>query len=161
RAQRTGDLDRASRLIYGEIPELERGLAEKQSELEALQDKGSFLNEEVTDEEIAGIVSRWTGIPIRRMLEGEKEKLLQMEERLGERIVGQKEAVHAVSNAVRRARAGLSDPNKPIGSFLFLGPTGVGKTELAKALAELLFNDERAMLRIDMSEYKIGRASCM
>lgn len=153
RAQRTGDLDRASRLIYGEIPELERGLAEKQSELEALQDKGSFLNEEVTDEEIAGIVSRWTGIPIRRMLEGEKEKLLQMEERLGERIVGQKEAVHAVSNAVRRARAGLSDPNKPIGSFLFLGPTGVGKTELAKALAELLFNDERAMLRIDMSEY--------
>lgn len=153
RAQRTGDLDRASRLIYGDVPELERSLAESQSALNALQEKGSFLTEEVTDEEIAGIVSRWTGIPISRMLEGEKEKLLEMEARLGERIIGQKEAVRAVSNAVRRARAGLSDPQKPIGSFLFLGPTGVGKTELAKALAELLFNDERAMLRIDMSEY--------
>jgi ATP-dependent Clp protease ATP-binding subunit ClpB len=153
RAQRTGDLDKASRLIYGDIPGFERELADAQARLGEVQKEGSFLNEEVGEEEIAEIVSRWTGIPVSKMLEGEREKLLKMEDRLAERLVGQKEAIHAVSNAVRRSRAGLGDPNRPIGSFLFLGPTGVGKTELARALAELLFNDERAMVRIDMSEY--------
>jgi ATP-dependent Clp protease ATP-binding subunit ClpB len=153
RAQRTGDLDKASRLIYGEIPGFERDLTEAQAKLSEVQKEGSFLNEEVGEEEIAEIVSRWTGVPVSKMLEGEKEKLLKMEGRLAERLVGQREAIRAVSNAVRRSRAGLGDPNRPVGSFLFLGPTGVGKTELARALAELLFNDERAMVRIDMSEY--------
>ncbi len=146
-AMRSGDLQRASELRYATIPELERRLAE------ADDAKHKMLNEAVTEEHIAGVVSRWTGIPVDKMLEGERSKLLQMEENLGRRVIGQTEAVTAVSQAVRRARAGLQDPNRPIGSFLFLGPTGVGKTELCKALAEFLFDDESAMIRIDMSEY--------
>jgi ATP-dependent Clp protease ATP-binding subunit ClpB len=145
--QRRGDWSRAGELTYGVIPELERKIAEAET-----SGKG-MLEEAVTPEHIAGIVSRWTGIPVDKMLEGEREKLLQMEQNLRRRVVGQEEAVVAVSNAIRRARAGLQDPNRPIGSFLFLGPTGVGKTELTKALAEFLFDDESAMLRIDMSEY--------
>ena len=145
-AQRRGDLARASQLLYGEIPELEKNLAAQQS-------AGRLVNEAVTEEGIAAVVSRWTGVPVDRMLEGERGKLLRMEEELRARVVGQEEALTAVANAVRRARAGLSDPNRPIGSFLFLGPTGVGKTELAKALAAFLFDDERAMVRIDMSEF--------
>ena len=146
--QREGKLDRASELKYGVIPDLERQLAE------AAEEGGEhMLKEEVTDQDIASIVSRWTGIPVDKMLEGEREKLLQMEVGLHKRVVGQEEAVKAVSNAVRRARAGLQDPNRPIGSFLFLGPTGVGKTELTRALAEFLFDDENAMVRIDMSEF--------
>jgi ATP-dependent Clp protease ATP-binding subunit ClpB len=147
--QREGKLDRASELKYGVIPGLERELAEA----EAADGKKHMLNEEVTDQDIAGIVSRWTGIPVDKMLEGERDKLLRMEEGIHARVVGQEEAVKAVSDAVRRARAGLQDPNRPIGSFLFLGPTGVGKTELTKALAEFLFDDENAMVRIDMSEF--------
>ncbi len=146
-AMRAGDLQRASELRYGLVPDLERRLAE------ADQSNDRLLTESVTDEHIAQVVSRWTGIPVDKMLAGEREKLLAMEERLGRRVVGQDEALVAVSNAVRRARAGLQDPNRPIGSFLFLGPTGVGKTELTKALAEFLFDDESAMVRIDMSEY--------
>ena len=145
-AQRRGDLARASQLKYGEIPELEKKLA-------AQQTSGRLVNEAVTEEGIAAVVSRWTGVPVDRMLEGERGKLLRMEEELRGRVVGQEDALTAVANAVRRARAGLSDPNRPIGSFLFLGPTGVGKTELAKALAAFLFDDERAMVRIDMSEF--------
>ena len=147
-AQRNGDWTRAGELTYGVIPELEREL--KKSEEEG---KSHVLNEEVRDDHIAAIVSRWTGIPVDKMLEGERHKLLAMEENLGKRVVGQTEAVRAVSEAVRRARAGLQDPNRPIGSFMFLGPTGVGKTELCKALAEFLFDDDTAMIRIDMSEY--------
>jgi len=151
-AQREGRLDRASELKYGVIPDLERKLA--QAEQHEDEEGGShMLNEEVTDNEVATVVSRWTGIPVDRMLQGEREKLLQMEDRLKSRVVGQEEAIYAVSNAVRRARAGLQDPNRPIGSFLFLGPTGVGKTELTKALAQFLFDDEHAMVRLDMSEY--------
>ncbi|WP_088347016.1 MULTISPECIES: ATP-dependent chaperone ClpB [Rhodomicrobium] len=146
-AQLRGDLTRAGELRYAIIPELERKLEEASSI------KGQLLKPEVTDVEIAEVVSRWTGIPVDRMLEGEREKLIHMEEKLTERVVGQEAAIRAVSDAVRRARAGLHDPNRPIGSFLFLGPTGVGKTELCKALAEFLFDDERAMQRIDMSEY--------
>jgi len=146
--QRAGDWTRAGELTYGIIPELTRKLAEA----EAAQEH-RMLNEVVTDNEIAAVVSRWTGIPVEKMLEGEREKLLHMEEALRARVVGQDEAIVAISNAVRRARAGLQDPNRPIGSFLFLGPTGVGKTELTKALAEFLFDDEQAMVRIDMSEY--------
>jgi ATP-dependent Clp protease ATP-binding subunit ClpB len=145
-AQRRGDLTRAGELRYSVIPALEKKLAETPAQ-------GQMLKQEVTTEEVAAVVSRWTGIPVDRMLEGEREKLLHMEEKLRERVVGQDEAINAVANAVRRARAGLQDPNRPIGSFLFLGPTGVGKTELCKALAEFLFDDERAMVRIDMSEY--------
>ena len=145
-AQRRGDLGRASELLYGVIPDLERKLTAAQAE-------GRLVNEAVTAEHIAGVVSRWTGIPVDRMLEGERAKLLRMEEELHKRVVGQDEALRAVANAVRRARAGLQDPNRPIGSFLFLGPTGVGKTETCKALAEFLFDDERAMVRIDMSEF--------
>ena len=146
--QREGKLDRASELKYGVIPDLERQLSE------AAEAGGEhMLNEEVTDQDIASIVSRWTGIPVDKMLEGEREKLLQMEDGLHKRVVGQEEAIRAVSNAVRRARAGLQDPNRPIGSFLFLGPTGVGKTELTRALADFLFDDENAMVRIDMSEF--------
>jgi len=146
--QRRGDWSRAGELTYGVIPELERKIAETES-----SGGGRMLEEAVTPEHIAGIVSRWTGIPVDKMLEGEREKLLHMEENLRRRVVGQEEAVVAVSNAIRRARAGLQDPNRPIGSFLFLGPTGVGKTELTKALAQFLFDDESAMVRIDMSEY--------
>jgi ATP-dependent Clp protease ATP-binding subunit ClpB len=145
-AQRRGDLQRAGELLYSVIPALEKQLAQTPAQ-------GQMLKQEVTTEEVAEVVSRWTGIPVDRMLEGEREKLLHMDEKLRERVVGQDRAIHAVANAVRRARAGLQDPNRPIGSFLFLGPTGVGKTELCKALAEFLFDDEHAMIRVDMSEY--------
>ena len=148
-AQRRGEYQRAGELAYGRIPEVEKRL----KALEAADGKTAMLEEAVTANHIAQVVSRWTGIPVEKMLEGEKEKLLRMEEQLGKRVVGQEEAVRAVSTAVRRARAGLQDPNRPIGSFMFLGPTGVGKTELTKALAEFLFDDESALLRIDMSEY--------
>jgi ATP-dependent Clp protease ATP-binding subunit ClpB len=147
-AQRRGDWARAGELTYGVVPELERKLKEAEG-----AEKGRMLEEAVTPEHIAGVVSRWTGIPVDKMLEGERDKLLQMEENLRRRVIGQDEAVIAVSNAIRRARTGLQDPNRPIGSFLFLGPTGVGKTELTKALAEFLFDDDSAMVRIDMSEY--------
>jgi len=154
RAERDADLGRASELRYGRIPELERKLAEAEVELNGLQDHGAaMLKEEVGPDDIAEVVASWTGIPAGRMLEGETAKLLRMEDSLGSRVIGQPEAVAAVSDAVRRARAGIADPDRPTGSFLFLGPTGVGKTELAKALAEFLFDDERAMVRIDMSEY--------
>jgi ATP-dependent Clp protease ATP-binding subunit ClpB len=149
KAQRRGDLTRAGELAYGRIPELEKKL----KGIEAQEQKGAMVEEAVTPDQIAGVVSRWTGIPVDRMLEGEREKLLKMEDALSKRVIGQREAVDAVSTAVRRARAGLQDPNRPIGSFMFLGPTGVGKTELAKALAAFLFDDETALLRIDMSEY--------
>jgi ATP-dependent Clp protease ATP-binding subunit ClpB len=147
-AERTGDLAKASELKYGRIPELEGQLKEAEGVGES-----RMLEEEVTENEIAGIVSRWTGVPVDKMLEGEREKLLDMEAEIAKRVIGQDEAVTAISNAVRRARAGLQDPNRPIGTFLFLGPTGVGKTELTKALAEFLFDDEHAMVRVDMSEY--------
>jgi len=147
-AQRTGDLAKAGELSYGTIPTLEKQLADAQGAAE-----GAMLREEVTQDDIAAIVSRWTGIPVDKMLEGEREKLLQMEAELGQRVIGQADAVRAVSTAVRRARAGLQDPNRPLGSFLFLGPTGVGKTELTKALASFLFDDDSAMVRIDMSEF--------
>jgi ATP-dependent Clp protease ATP-binding subunit ClpB len=150
-AQRKGDLARAGELAYGIIPELERKL--KAMETAADGQRGSMVQEAVTPDNIAAVVSRWTGIPVERMLEGERDKLLRMEDELSKRVVGQAEAVHAVSTAVRRARAGLQDPNRPIGSFMFLGPTGVGKTELSRALAAFLFDDEHAMVRIDMSEY--------
>jgi len=147
-AQRSGDLAKAGELAYGRIPELERQLADAEGVA-----KGAMLREEVTAEDIAGVVSRWTGIPVDKMMEGEREKLLAMETELGKRVIGQADAVKAVSTAVRRSRAGLQDPNRPLGSFLFLGPTGVGKTELTKALAEFLFDDSNAMVRIDMSEF--------
>ncbi len=154
RAEREGDLDRASQLRYGELVRLNQRLEAATEELARHhREHGSMLSEEVTEEDIARVVSRWTGIPVSRLLEGEKAKLLTMEERLRRRVVGQDDAIAAVAAAVRRARAGLKDPNRPIGSFLFLGPTGVGKTELARALAEFLFDDERAMVRLDMSEY--------
>jgi ATP-dependent Clp protease ATP-binding subunit ClpB len=154
RAERQADLEKVARLRYGTLRELEAKLAEDESRLKAMQAEGALLKEEVDAEEIASIVSRWTGIPVSRLMEGETEKLIHMEERLHERVVGQGDAVRVVSNAVRRSRAGLQDPDRPIGSFIFLGPTGVGKTELARALAEFLFDDERAMVRIDMSEYQ-------
>lgn len=152
-ALRKGDLTRASEIKYGILTELNRKLNEKNEELKQIQRDRKMLKEEVDEEDIAKIVSKWTGIPVSKLLEGEKEKLIHMEERLAQRVVGQNEAITAVSNAVRRSRAGLQDPNRPIGTFLFLGPTGVGKTELAKALAEFLFDDEKAIIRIDMSEY--------
>ncbi len=154
RAERHNDYENAGRLRYGTLRELEARLAEQEAHLKQIQSEGAMLKEEVDAEEIAGVVSRWTNIPVSRLLEGETQKLIHMEERLSKRVVGQDEALHAVSNAVRRARAGLQDPNRPIGSFIFLGPTGVGKTELARALAEFMFDDERAMIRIDMSEYQ-------
>jgi ATP-dependent Clp protease ATP-binding subunit ClpB len=154
RAERSADLEKAARLRYGQLPELEQKLAEAEKRLAVVQEHGALLKEEVDAEEIAEIVSRWTNIPVSRLLEGEMQKLLQMEKRLHERVVGQAEALRVVANAVRRARAGLQDPNRPIGSFIFLGPTGVGKTELARALAQFLFDDEKAMIRIDMSEYQ-------
>ncbi|MCP4502007.1 MAG: ATP-dependent chaperone ClpB [Deltaproteobacteria bacterium] len=154
RAQLEGDFEGAARMQYGEQPRLEEDLVEKGNLLKKLQKSGqSYLAEEVTDEDIAAVVARWTGVPVARMLEGEQERLLHMEETLGGRVIGQAEAIAAVSDAVRRSRAGLNDENRPLGSFLFLGPTGVGKTELARALADFLFDDERAMVRIDMSEY--------
>ncbi|MBH5336147.1 ATP-dependent chaperone ClpB [Streptomyces pactum] len=152
RAQRDGDFDTASKLLYGEIPAVERELAEA-SEAEAEAKKETMVKEEVGPDDVADVVASWTGIPAGRLLEGETQKLLRMEDELGRRLIGQGEAVRAVSDAVRRTRAGIADPDRPTGSFLFLGPTGVGKTELAKALADFLFDDERAMVRIDMSEY--------
>jgi ATP-dependent Clp protease ATP-binding subunit ClpB len=154
RAERDADLERAAELRYGRIPELEQTVSEQEARLAELhRDGGSMLTEEVTEEDVAQVVSKWTGIPVSRLMEGEVEKLIHMEDRLHERVIGQDEAVEAVSNALRRSRAGLSDPNRPIGSFLFLGPTGVGKTELARALAEFMFDSERAMVRLDMTEY--------
>ena len=154
RAEREADLQRAAELRYGEIPQLEQLLADQEARLRELQtDGGSLLKEEVDDEDVAEVVAKWTGIPVSRLMESEVAKLVHMEERLHERVVGQDAAVEAVSNALRRSRAGLQDPNRPIGAFLFIGPTGVGKTELARALAEFMFDSEQAMVRIDMSEY--------
>jgi ATP-dependent Clp protease ATP-binding subunit ClpB len=153
KAQRAGDLNQAAQIQYGRIPELQGKLAAAQKALHEKPGAKRLLNEEVTDEDIAQVVASWTGIPVSRMLEGERQKLVKMEDRLQDRVIGQSEAIKAVANAVRRSRSGLQDPNKPIGSFIFLGPTGVGKTELARALAEFLFDDENAMVRIDMSEY--------
>ncbi|PWB74873.1 MAG: ATP-dependent chaperone ClpB [Anaerolineales bacterium] len=154
RAEREADLEKAARLKYGELREIEQKIQNAETRLKSMQSEGALLKEEVDAEEIASIVARWTGIPVSRLLEGETEKLIHMEERLHQRVVGQDEALSVVSKAVRRARAGLQDPNRPIGSFIFLGPTGVGKTELARALAEFMFDDEHAMIRIDMSEYQ-------
>ena len=148
-AQRKGDWAKAGELSYGTIPALEKTLALKQNSLAM----APCLEEAVTANHVAQVVSRWTGVPVDKMLEGERDKLLRMEDKIALRVVGQSEAVHAVSTAVRRARAGLQDPNRPMGSFMFLGPTGVGKTELTKALAEFLFDDETALVRLDMSEY--------
>jgi ATP-dependent Clp protease ATP-binding subunit ClpB len=148
RAERNGDLQRVAEIRYGELPELEKELEDR-----ADFDGVPMVKEEVDEDDIAAVVARWTGVPVERLLEGETEKLIHMEERLHARVVGQDEAVSAVADALRRARSGLQDPNRPIGSFVFLGPTGVGKTELARALAEFMFDDERAMIRIDMSEY--------
>ncbi len=153
-AERRSDLGEAARLRYGTLRDLEKQLAEGEAHLKELQKDQRMLKEEVEAEDVAEIVGKWTGIPVSRLLEGEVQKLLHMEDRLHQRVVGQDEAIRVVSNAVRRARAGLQDRNRPIGSFMFLGPTGVGKTELAKSLAEFLFDDENAMVRIDMSEYQ-------
>jgi ATP-dependent Clp protease ATP-binding subunit ClpB len=153
RAQRQGQLERAAEIRYGELVQLEKDLETEQHKLDEIQQEGPLLSEEVTAEEIAEIVSKWTGIPVSKMMEGEQEKLLSMEEKLRQRVVGQDDALTAVASAVRRARAGLQDPDRPIGSFIFLGPTGVGKTETARALAQFLFDDEHAMVRIDMSEF--------
>ncbi|MGH7553372.1 MAG: ATP-dependent Clp protease ATP-binding subunit, partial [Longimicrobiales bacterium] len=153
RATRTGDLTRAAEIQYGEIPRVEREREAAEARLHELQAKGGFLKEEVDAEDVAEVVSRWTGIPVRRMLESERARLTHLDEVLASRVIGQDEAVRAVADAVRRSRAGLQDPNRPIGSFIFLGPTGVGKTETARALAEFLFDDEDALVRIDMSEY--------
>ena len=152
-AERTGDLNRAAELRYGKLLELQKQLDQENARLAEIQKSSKMLKEEVDEEDIAETVGKWTGIPVTRLMEGEVQKLVKMEERLAKRVVGQDDAIRAVANAVRRARSGLADPNRPIGSFLFLGPTGVGKTELARALAEFLFDDERAMVRIDMSEY--------
>jgi len=152
-AERQGELQRVAELRYGRLPELEKELAAENARLAELQKGQRMLLEEVTEEDIAGVVSKWTGVPVNRMIESETQKLLKMEDRLHSRVIGQEEAVKAVADAVRRSRAGLSDPKRPLGSFLFVGPTGVGKTELARALAEFLFDDEHAMIRLDMSEY--------
>ncbi|MEX2032794.1 MAG: AAA family ATPase, partial [Dehalococcoidia bacterium] len=153
RATRDGDLQKAAEIRYGQIPTLEKEIAGDQTRLQSIQATARYLKEEVDEEDVAEIVARWTGIPVSRMLESERQRLTHLEDELGRRVVGQRTAVEAVSNAVRRSRAGLQDPNRPIGSFIFLGPTGVGKTETARALAEFLFDDERAMVRLDMSEY--------
>jgi ATP-dependent Clp protease ATP-binding subunit ClpB len=150
RAERAGELQRVAEIRYGELPALEKELATREQQT----DTEPMVKEEVDEDDVATVVGRWTGIPVSRLLEGETEKLIHMEERLHQRVVGQDEAVAAVANALRRARTGLQDPNRPIGSFVFLGPTGVGKTELARALAEFMFDDERAMVRLDMSEYQ-------
>ena len=152
-AEREGNLAKVAEIRYGEAAELRRNLNQANEKLASLQKNKKMLKEEVDAEDIAQVISRWTGIPVSRMLEGEREKLIHMEDRLGDRVIGQKEAISAISNAVRRARSGLQDPNRPIGSFIFMGPTGVGKTELAKALAEFIFDSEQAMVRVDMSEY--------
>lgn len=152
-AERRGDLERVAQIRYGQVMEVHRELEETQKHLAELQKDRKMLKEEVDEEDVAAVVSKWTGIPVSKMLEGEVEKLIHMEERIKQRVVGQDDAIEAVANAIRRARAGLQDPNRPIGSFIFLGPTGVGKTELARALAEFLFDDEQAMVRIDMSEF--------
>jgi ATP-dependent Clp protease ATP-binding subunit ClpB len=154
RAERMADLNTAAKIKYGEIPTLERELAETEGKLAAKQGQTKLLKEEVDEEDIAEVVARWTGIPVSKLLEGEMQKLLQLEGELHQRVIGQDEAVTAVSEAVLRARSGIKDPKRPIGSFIFLGPTGVGKTELARALAQFLFDDERAMVRIDMTEYQ-------
>jgi ATP-dependent Clp protease ATP-binding subunit ClpB len=154
KAEREGNLSRAAELKYGMFPKLEKDIREKNEEMAEIQKDGGLLQEKVGPEDIAQVVSKWTGIPVSKMLEGEVEKLLTMEERISKRVIGQREAIVAVSDAVRRARSGLQDLNRPIGSFIFLGPTGVGKTETARALAEFLFDDEQAMVRIDMSEYQ-------
>ncbi len=154
RAERAADLEKAARLRYGELNQLEEQIRQAEARLKAMQSESALLKEEVDAEEIAAIVGRWTGIPVSRLLEGEMQKLLHMEANLHQRVVGQDEAIRVVSNAVRRSRAGMQDPNRPIGSFIFLGPTGVGKTELARALAAFQFDDERAIIRIDMSEYQ-------
>ena len=152
-AERLGDLSRAAEIQYGTLLSVTKKLEEENQNLEAFQAQQKMLKEEVDDEDVAEVVAKWTGIPVAKMMEGEKQKLIRMEERIKERVIGQEEAILAVSNAVRRARSGLQDPNRPVGSFIFMGPTGVGKTELAKALAEFLFDDEQAMVRVDMSEY--------
>ncbi len=152
-ARQAGDLNKAAELQYGRIPEIEKLLSAEQQRLGDLQKDGVFLKEEVDEEDVAEVVAKWTGVPVSKMLEGEMQKLVSMEDNLRKRVIGQNEALEAVANAVRRARAGLQDPNRPVGSFIFLGPTGVGKTETARALAEFLFDDERAMIRLDMSEY--------
>ncbi len=154
RAQRSGDYQKASELQYARVPEIEKHIKVVEARLAEMQKSGRMLKQEVDEEDIAEVVSRWTHIPVSRLMEGEVQKLIHMEERLHKRVIGQDEAITAVSNAIRRARAGLQDPNRPLGSFLFLGPTGVGKTELARALAEFLFDDEQAMVRVDMSEYQ-------
>lgn len=153
-AERNADLETAARLRYGTLRELDEKLEEQDKRIKLMQSEGALLKEEVDAEDIAAVVSRWTGIPVSKLLEGEMEKLLQMEQRLHQRVVGQNEAVRAVSNAVRRSRSGIQDPDRPIGSFIFVGPTGVGKTELARTLADFLFDDEKAMVRIDMGEYQ-------
>src|SRR5690606_26514706 len=153
RYEREGDLTKVAEIRYGKIPELEKTIEVKTDELRKIQETKKMLKEEVDADDIAEIVSRWTGIPVTKMLESERQKLLKMEDNLAQRLIGQKDAVIAVSEAIRRSRAGLQDENRPIGSFIFLGTTGVGKTELARALAEFLFDDEKAIVRIDMSEY--------
>ena len=151
--ERQGELDKVAEIRYGKIPELENKIKEEKSKLDKLQERGAVLKEEITEEDIAKVVSRWTGVPVSKMLQSEVQKLAKLEKFLSKRVVGQKEAIKAVANAVRRSRAGIAEEDRPIGSFIFLGPTGVGKTELAKALTEALFNDEKAMVRLDMSEY--------
>ena len=152
-AERQGQYDKVAEIRYGKLNELQRRLEAETAKLAEVQKQGSFLSEEVTEENVSKIVSSWTGIPVDKLMEGEMEKLLQLEKQIGLRVIGQDDGVRAVCEAVRRARAGLKEPRRPIGSFIFLGPTGVGKTELARALAEAMFDDENAMVRIDMSEY--------
>src|SRR5690606_34831427 len=154
RAERNGDYGQVAELRYGKIKEAQEKLDKLQEELDAQQKAGTLIKEEVTNEDIAEVVAKWTGIPVAKMLQSEREKLLKLEDELHRRVVGQEEAIQAVSDSIRRSRAGLQDSKRPIGSFLFLGPTGVGKTELAKTLATYLFDDENAMTRIDMSEYQ-------